>query len=111
LFMVGLLGAMSFMGLVLLVASRAKTMEAVSGLMNLVMMPMYIVSGVFFSSSHFPNVVQPFVKALPLTALIDALRAIMLDGSSLTSQWLNLLIVALWGGLSFVLALRFFRWT
>lgn len=106
-----ILGAMSFMGVGLLVASRAKTMEAVGGLMNLVMMPMYILSGVFFSSSHFPQVVQPFIKALPLTALNDALRAIMMDGLPLATQWLNLLILVAWGGVSFVLALRWFRWT
>ena len=106
-----ILGSMSFMGLGLLVASRAKTMEAVSGLMNLVMLPMYIVSGVFFSSKHFPDIVQPLIKLLPLTALNDALRAIMMDGLPLSSQWLELLIVAVWGGVSFVLALRFFRWT
>jgi ABC-2 type transport system permease protein len=105
------LGSMSFMGLGLLVACRAKTMETVSGLMNLVMLPMYILSGVFFSSERFPDVVQPLIKALPLTALNDALRAIMMDGQSLPSQWLELLIVALWGGVSFALALRYFRWT
>jgi ABC-2 type transport system permease protein len=106
-----LLGAASFMGLGLLVASRAKTMEAVSGLMNLVMLPMYILSGVFFSAERFPDVMQPIIQALPLTALNDALRAVMMDGQSLASQWLELLIVAAWGSVSFVLALRLFRWT
>lgn len=111
LLVVVVIGSMSFMGLGLLVACRAKTMETVSGLMNLVMLPMYILSGVFFSSERFPDAVQPIIKALPLTALNDALRAIMMDGQSLTSQWLELLIVMLWGGISFVLALRYFRWT
>jgi ABC-2 type transport system permease protein len=105
------LGSMSFMGLGLLVACRAKTMEAVSGLMNLVMLPMYLVSGVFFSSKHFPDVVQPFIKLLPLTALNDALRAVITDGDPLWGLWRELLIVAVWGGVSFVLALRWFRWT
>jgi ABC-2 type transport system permease protein len=106
-----LLGAASFMGVGLLVASRAKTMEAVSGLMNLVMLPMYILSGVFFSAERFPDIMQPIIQALPLTALNDALRAVMIDGQSLASQWLELLIVSAWGGVSFVLALRLFRWT
>jgi ABC-type polysaccharide/polyol phosphate export permease len=105
------LGAMSFMGLGLLVACRAQTMEAVSGLMNLVMLPMYLVSGVFFSSTHFPKVVQPVITALPLTALNDALRAVMTDGKPLWDKWLELLIVTGWGVVSFVLALRWFRWT
>jgi ABC-type multidrug transport system permease subunit len=105
-----LLGACSFAGLGLLVASRAKTLEAVSGLMNLVMLPMWILSGIFFSSDRFPEAVQPFIKALPLTPLIDAFRAVLLDGASLASQWSQIAILAAWGIGSFVLALRWFRW-
>jgi ABC-2 type transport system permease protein len=104
-------GAMCFMGVGLLVASRAKTNEAVSGLMNLVMLPMYVVSGVFFSSERFPDAAQPFIKALPLTALIDALRAVMQDGASLAEQLPRIGILAAWGGVSFFLALRWFRWS
>ena len=108
-----ILGSMSFMGLGLLVASRAKTMEAVSGLMNLVMLPMYIVSGVFFPSKHFPDIAQPLIKLLPLTALNDALRAVMTDGDPLWGLWRELLIVAVWGGVSFRCwrCRCFFRWT
>jgi ABC-2 type transport system permease protein len=106
-----LLGAFSFAGLGLLVASRAKTTEAVSGLMNLVMLPMWVLSGIFFSSERFPEFLQPFIRVLPLTALIDALRAVMLEGASLASQWGEVLTLALWGGASFALALRFFRWS
>jgi ABC-type multidrug transport system permease subunit len=94
----------------LLVASRAKTTEAVSGLMNLVMLPMWILSGIFFSSERFPDVFQPLIQVLPLTALINALREVMLEGASLASQWVEVLTLALWGAASFVLALRFFRW-
>ena len=98
-------------GIGLLVASRAKTMETVSGLMNLVMLPMWVLSGIFFSSERFPDAVQPFIQALPLTALIDALRAVMLEGASLASQWPEVAILAAWGLVSFVLALRLFRWS
>jgi ABC-type multidrug transport system permease subunit len=104
-------GAMCFMGVGLLVASRPKTTEAVSGLMNLVMLPMYILSGVFFSSERFPDAAQPFIKALPLTALNDALRSVMLEGASLAAQLPRLGILAAWGGISFFLALRWFRWS
>jgi len=79
--------------------------------MNLVMMPMWIFSGVFFSNERFPAMVQPFIKALPLTALNDALRATILEGSSLASQSGRILVLVLWGGISFALALRWFRWT
>ncbi|HEY1378218.1 MAG TPA: ABC transporter permease [Gemmataceae bacterium] len=106
-----LVGALTFSGIGLLVASRARTLEAVSGLMNLVMLPMWVLSGIFFSSERFPAAAQPVIKALPLTPLIDALRAVSLEGASLGSQWLELAILAAWGVGSFVLALRWFRWT
>jgi ABC-2 type transport system permease protein len=109
--LLGSLGAVAFGGIGLLTACRAQKIESVSGLINLVMMPMWIFSGVFFSYQHFPAMAQPFIKALPLTALNDALRATILEGASLPSQSVRLLILALWGGISFILALRWFRWT
>lgn len=105
------LGSLTFGGVGLLTASRAQKIESVSGLINLVMMPMWIFSGVFFSYERFPAVIQPLIKALPLTALNDALRASILEGTPLVHQWSRLLIMILWGGISFVLALRWFRWT
>ncbi|MBZ5565484.1 MAG: ABC transporter permease [Acidobacteriia bacterium] len=104
-------GALTFGGVGLLTASRAQKIETVSGLINLVMMPMWIFSGVFFSYERFPAVIQPFIKALPLTALNDALRATVLEGASLAAQGTRLLVLALWGVVSFVVALRWFRWT
>jgi len=105
------LGAVSFGGLGLLTASRAQKIESASGLMNVVMMPMWIFSGVFFSYERFPAIAQPFIKALPLTALNDALRATILEGATLVSQSGRVLILAVWGVASFLLALRWFRWT
>jgi ABC-type multidrug transport system permease subunit len=109
--LIGAIGAVCFGGLGLLTASRAQKIESVSGLINLVMMPMWIFSGVFFSYQRFPAITQPFIKALPLTALNDALRDTILQGASLASQSGRLLILVLWGGISFGLALRLFRWT
>ena len=109
--LLGAIGAVAFGGLGLLTASRAQKIESVSGLINLVMMPMWIFSGVFFSYERFPAIVHPFIRALPLTALNDALRATILQGASLASQSGRLLVLVLWGGVSFVLALRWFRWT
>jgi ABC-2 type transport system permease protein len=105
-----ILGAFSFAGLGLLVASRAKTIEGVSGLMNLVMLPMWILSGTFFSYSRFPDAMIPFVKALPLTALNDALRAVMIDGAGMAMLVAPLAIVVAWGTVSFAIALKIFRW-
>jgi ABC-2 type transport system permease protein len=109
--LLGALGALTFGGVGLLTASRAQKIESVSGLINLVMMPMWIFSGVFFSYERFPAVVHPLIKALPLTALNDALRACILEGTPLLHQWARLLVLALWGGISFVLAMKWFRWT
>ena len=105
------IGAVGFAGLGLLTASRAQKIESVSGLINLIMMPMWIFSGVFFSYERFPAAIQPFIKALPLTALNDALRATILEGAPLEKQAGRLLILLIWGGISFLLALRWFRWT
>src|SRR6202521_6132238 len=105
------LGAVTFGGVGLLTACRAQKIESVSGLINLVMMPMWIFSGVFFSYDKFPAIAHPFIKALPLTALNDALRATISEGATLGSQSGRLLVLAVWGGVSFVLALRWFRWT
>ena len=114
LFSIALLGAMGslcFGSVGLLTASRARKIESVSGLINLVMMPMWIFSGVFFSYERFPAVVQPLIKLLPLTALNDALRATILEGTPLFHQWSRLLVLGLWGVVSFALALKWFRWT
>jgi len=105
------LGALCFGGVGLLTASRAQKIETVSGLINLVMMPMWILSGVFFSYERFPAVLHPLIKVLPLTALNDALRAAILEGASLTHQAARLLVLCLWGVLSYLLAVRWFRWT
>ena len=105
-----LLGAVAFGGLGLLVASRARTIEAVSGLLNLVMLPMWVLSGVFFAASNFPEAMQPAIQALPLTALSDALRAVMLEGAGLPEVGHELALLAAWGLVSFGVALRIFRW-
>ena len=107
----GLLGTLSFGGLSALVASRAQNSETASGLMNLVTLPMTVVSGVFFSASHFPGWAQPVVRALPLTALIDGLRAISIDGAGVGALLGPALVLVVWGVGSFVLAMRLFRWT
>jgi len=109
--LLGAIGSATFGGLGLLTASRAQKIESISGLINVVMMPMWIFSGVFFSYERFPAIIQPFIKALPLTALNDALRATILEGASLASQSGRLAVLLLWGGISFALAVRWFRWT
>ena len=105
-----LLAALTFGAIGLLVASRAQTIEGVSGLMNLVMLPMWIFSGVFFSASRFPDAIQPAIQLLPLTAVNDALRGVMLEGAGLAGLGSELAILSGWMVLAFALALRLFRW-
>jgi len=105
-----LVASLAFCGLGLLIAARPTTTEGVSGLANVVMLPMWVFSGVFFSSSRFPAVAQPFIQALPLTATNDALRAIMLQGAGVGRVAGELALLAAWAAGSFVLALRLFRW-
>ncbi|HEX7121102.1 MAG TPA: ABC transporter permease, partial [Gemmatimonadaceae bacterium] len=104
------LGALVFGSLGLLVASRSRTIEAASGLMNLIMLPMWVASGIFFSASNFPQAVQPLIQALPLTAVVDSVRGIMLQGIGWSALAPELAIVTAWLVVSFAVALRFFRW-
>jgi ABC-2 type transport system permease protein len=107
---VSLLGALAFSGLGLLTAARPRTIEGVSGVMNLVMVPMWIFSGIFFSTERFPAAMQTFIQALPLTALNNALRGVMLEGVGLSSILPQLALLASWGVISFLVALKIFRW-
>ena len=108
-----IVGALAFAGIGLLIASRAKTTETVSGLMNLVMLPMWIFSGLFFSSDRFTGPIRILVDALPLTHLLNALRAVILEGANLGDSvvWVALLVLSAWSVGTFYLALRLFRWT
>jgi ABC-2 type transport system permease protein len=105
-----LLGGFTFSGIGLLVAARPTTIEGVSGWMNFIMLPMWLLSGTFFSSERFPQVFQPFIKALPLTALNTLLRAVMNEGAPLGSNWIHVAILLAWLVISFVVALKIFRW-
>jgi ABC-type multidrug transport system permease subunit len=105
-----LITSLAFSALGLLIASRARTMEAASGLMNLVMLPMWILSGVFFSATRFPAVIQPFVRALPLTAAIDALRSNMLQGIGLEHLMMPMGILLAWLVIPFAVTMKIFRW-
>jgi ABC-2 type transport system permease protein len=108
--LITVLGGFTFSGIGLLVAARPTTIEGVSGLMNFIMLPMWLLSGTFFSSERFPQVLQPFIQALPLTALNNVLRALMNEGASLSSNWLPIGILITWCVISFIVALKIFRW-
>jgi ABC-2 type transport system permease protein len=109
-FAVGALGALCFGGIGLLVGSRARRMETVTGLMNVVMMPMFVLSGIFFSADRFPAVLQPVIRVLPLTALNDAMRGVVLEGTPLAGLALPIAILVLWTVATFAVGLKLFRW-
>jgi ABC-type multidrug transport system permease subunit len=108
--LVGAAGAASFAAIAILVSSRAQNAETVNGLINLVTLPMFVLSGVFFSSTHFPEVTRPFISALPLSAMCDGLRAVMIDGAGVAGTLPYLAVLAGWGVVSFLLGFRWFRW-
>jgi ABC-2 type transport system permease protein len=105
-----LVGSFCFAGIGMVTASRAEKAETVTGLMNLVMLPQWLLSGTFFSSERFPDAVQPFIQALPLTQLNNAFRDVMLEGKGLDEMGWRLLVLLAWGAASFFLALKWFRW-
>jgi ABC-type multidrug transport system permease subunit len=104
------LGSLMFAGMGLLIGSRAQNTHTVAGLVNLTTLPMLVTSGVFFSATRFPEAVQPIIQLLPLTALIEAVRAVMLDGAGVAAVANQIGVMLLWGVISFVIALRIFRW-
>jgi ABC-2 type transport system permease protein len=108
--LVAIAGALMFGSLGLLMGSRVRTFEAASGLMNLMSVPMWVLSGVFFSSSNFPDAVQPFIQALPLTALVDAMRGVVLEGAVWTTLGSELAVIGVWTIVPFAIALKIFKW-
>jgi len=104
------LGAFCFSGIGLLIGSRASRMEVAAGLMNAVMMPSWLLCGVFFSAKNYPDWMQPAIQALPLTQLNNGLRAVINDGGGLESIWLPALVLLAWTVGSFVAARKLFKW-
>jgi len=103
--------AFCFAGIGLLIATRARKLETISGLINLVALPMWLLSGIFFNTDRFPDIMQPVIQALPLTAANNALRAVILDGQAAWTQSTELGILLAWTVLCFALSLKLFRWT
>jgi ABC-type multidrug transport system permease subunit len=103
-------GGFTFAGLGLLCAARTQTLEGANGVMNLAAIPMWLVSGTFFSAERFPDALQPVIRALPLTALNNALRAVMLEGRGVAAIGGSVAVLAVWAVACFGVALKIFRW-
>lgn len=109
-FAMSVAGAACFAGISLLIGARVENTESANGWMNLVQLPMWVLSGAFFSYERFPEWLHAPIQCLPLTALVDALRAICNDGARLTELGPELLVLAVWGSVSSAIALKTFRW-
>ncbi|MBF0441062.1 MAG: ABC transporter permease [Oligoflexales bacterium] len=105
-----LCSTMAFSGVSLLVASRTASTEVAAGWMNFVQLPMWLLSGSFFSYKRFPEIFLPFIKALPLTATNDAFRIIFNQSGSIESVAVECLILIAWALVGFVVSLKVFRW-
>lgn len=108
--LMGFLGAAAFAGISLLIGARIENTESANGWMNLIQLPMWVLSGAFFSYERFPEFLHLPIELLPLTALVNALRAIFNDGAALASLGFPLAVLCVWGGAGFLLALRSFKW-
>lgn len=105
------LGALTFSALGMLLAARTETLDTISGLINATVLPMVILSGLFFSIDRLPALMQPIVQWLPLTALTQALRSTMTEGAGVVEIAWPLLVLCGWCGLASAVSLRIFRWT
>ncbi len=109
-FGVSLAGVLCFTGFGVLCASRTESVEVVSGFINALTMPMWLLSGTFFSYERFPEALHPVIQLLPLTALNDALRAITNEGAGLVEVLPQIGVLGVWGLIAFGLGVRLFRW-
>jgi len=110
LLVVFLAGNFAFAGIAILIASRVSDSRVGTGLINLIILPMTILSGIFFSYHNFPEGIIPVIKVLPLTMLADSIRAIFIEGVGFEKVWSNVLLLTSVGGIGFILGLRFYKW-
>ena len=105
-----LLGAAAFSALGLATTAVVKSSEGSSAIVNAIYLPMVFISGVFFSVNTLPGFLEAIANVLPLTYLLELIRAVFIDGDTLESSWTAIVVVALWGIAGALLALRSFRW-
>jgi len=110
LFVLLLLGTLSFISIGYLASSRVKTVEGAMPIINLITFPMMFLSGIFFPIEIMPDFIRPVVEALPLTYLGDALRQVMVEATPLHPLGVDVAVLAGWLAVCMVLAIRFFRW-
>lgn len=105
-----ILGSACFTSMGYFLASFARNVEVYNGFANIVVLPLMMVSGVYFSLDSAPIWLQRGAEFLPLTPLIKILRAVFNDGANLVSEVPSLALLAGWTLLLFVLAVKRFKW-
>ena len=109
-YLLGLLGAVVFLGFGFSLAGISKSEDQVAPLANIITLPMLALSGIFFSRSNLPGFVRVATSVFPLTYLADGLRGVAIDGATVTQIIPELLGLLVWGVVSCALAVRLFRW-
>jgi len=110
LFAIFLAGNIAFGGIAIFVSCRTSNTEIGNGLVNAVVMPMMVLSGVFFSYHNFPDWSIPVIQKLPLTLLADGLRSIFIEGAQMTEVMLPVALLLGIGIFFFSVGLKFFKW-
>jgi ABC-2 type transport system permease protein len=108
--LLAMIGGAVFISMGFAISGWAKSEEVAAPIANVIALPMMVLSGVFFPREGMPQVLQRVTDYLPLTYLADALRNVAIDGATLWSQWLNLAGLAVWLLISFLIAVKLFRW-
>ncbi|MFO8111631.1 MAG: ABC transporter permease [Desulfosalsimonadaceae bacterium] len=108
--MVFMAGNIAFCGIAVFVSSRTANTEVGNGMINAVVMPMTLLSGVFFSYHNFPEWSIPVIGKLPLALLVDGIRAIFTEGAGLAETAPAAILLFLTGAVFFTAGLKIFKW-
>jgi len=103
-------GNIAFTGIAIFVSSRTSNIQIGNGLINLVIMPMMILSGIFFSYHNFPDWAINLIHKLPLTLLADSIRSVFNEGAQLLEILPAFGILCLVGLAFFSVGIRIYRW-
>jgi ABC-2 type transport system permease protein len=110
LMMVFLAGNIAFSGIAILISSRTANSRIGTGLINVITMPMTVLSGIFFSYHNFPDFAVPIIQKFPLTMMADSIRSIFIEGAGFAQVSLNALILSIIGIICFSIGLRTYKW-
>lgn len=103
-------GNIAFAGIAIFLSSHTSNTEVGNGFINAIVMPMMVISGIFFSYHNFPDWSIPVIKKLPLTMLADSIRSIFIEGAGYEQVSLSFFLLTAIGVLFFGAGLKIFKW-